>query len=80
LEAAERRGLSVPGDLLLAVVADRTPARANVPLTTLELDPSRTAAEAIDVLVELIEGRPPEERERLIPTRLVIRESTTGPP
>jgi DNA-binding LacI/PurR family transcriptional regulator len=78
LEAAERRGLSVPGDLLLAVVADRTPAAADVPLTTLELDPARTAAEAIDVLVELIEGRPPAERERLIPTRLVVRESTAG--
>jgi len=77
LEAAQRRGLSVPGDLLLAVAADREPPRADVPLTTLELDPAHTAAEAVEVLVELIDGRPPAQRERLIPTRLVVRESTT---
>ncbi|HYX84487.1 MAG TPA: LacI family DNA-binding transcriptional regulator [Gaiellales bacterium] len=78
LRAAERRGLRVPGDLLLAVAADREPGEASVALTTLELDPTRTAAEAVDMLVDLIEGRPPPERMRLIPTRLVVRESTCG--
>jgi DNA-binding LacI/PurR family transcriptional regulator len=47
-----------------------------VPLTTLELYPARVATEAIDVLIDLIEGRPPEERERLVPTNLVVRDST----
>jgi DNA-binding LacI/PurR family transcriptional regulator len=78
LQAARRRGLRVPDDLLLAVAADRDPIPAEIPLTTLELDPARTAAEAVDVLVELIEGRPPAQRERLIPTRLVVRKSTAG--
>jgi DNA-binding LacI/PurR family transcriptional regulator len=78
LRAARRRGLEVPGDLLLAVAADRDPATAGVSLTTLELDPARTAADAVDLLVELIEGRPPRERERMIPTHLVARESTAG--
>jgi DNA-binding LacI/PurR family transcriptional regulator len=76
LRAARRRNLRVPDDLMLAVAADREPAGADLALTTLELDPVRTAAEAIDVLVELIEGRPPAERLRLIPTHLVPRAST----
>jgi DNA-binding LacI/PurR family transcriptional regulator len=80
LRAARKRGLRVPDDLLLAVAADRDPAPAEIPLTTLELDPARTAAEAIDLLVELIEGRPPRERQRVIPTHLAIRESTAGRP
>jgi DNA-binding LacI/PurR family transcriptional regulator len=61
---------------MLAVAADREPAEAGLAITTLELDPARTAAEAIDMLVELIDGRPPPERLRLIPTRLVPRAST----
>lgn len=78
LHAAERRGLRVPDDLMLAVAADREPIGASgVRLTTLELDPARTAAEAVDVLIELIEGREPDARERLIPTRLVVRDSTS---
>lgn len=78
LNAAIRRGLDVPGDLLLAVASDRGPADAGVPLTTLSLDPARTAAEAVGVLIELIEGRPPDDRTRLIATRLVPRASTAG--
>jgi DNA-binding LacI/PurR family transcriptional regulator len=76
LRAAQRRGLRIPDDLMLAVAADREPAEAGLAITTLELDPARTAAEAIDMLVELIDGRPPPERLRLIPTRLVPRAST----
>jgi DNA-binding LacI/PurR family transcriptional regulator len=76
LNAAHRNGVRVPDDLLLAVAADREPADADIPLTTLELDPARTASEAIDLLVDVIEGRPPPERERLIATNLVPREST----
>lgn len=77
LAAAHRRGLRVPGDLLIAVAADRVPA-ADIGLTTLELDPVRTAAEAVDMLIELINGRRPKQRELLVPTRLVARESTRG--
>jgi DNA-binding LacI/PurR family transcriptional regulator len=76
LRAAERRGVRVPEDLLLAVAADREPAGAVLPLTTLELYPARVATEAVDLLIDVIEGRPPEARERLIPTNLVVRDST----
>lgn len=77
LEAAARRGVRVPGDLLVAVAGDRQVSDTSVPLTMLELDPARTATEAVDVLIDLIEGRQPADRERLIPTRLVERESTS---
>jgi len=76
LRAARRRNLGIPGDLMLVVAADREQEEADVSVTTLELDPARTAAEAIDMLVDVIEGRPPFGRLRLIPTRLVEREST----
>jgi DNA-binding LacI/PurR family transcriptional regulator len=79
LRAARRRNANVPDDLMLAVSADREPAEADVALTTLELDPARTAAEAVDMLVDVIEGRPPPERLRLVPTRLIIRASTYRP-
>ena len=76
LDAARHRGLEVPGDLLVAIAADRQPADARVTLTTLELDAARTGEEAVDVLIELVEGRPPAGRIRLIPTRLVPGQST----
>jgi DNA-binding LacI/PurR family transcriptional regulator len=76
LEAARRRGLNVPDDLLVVTAADRQPTGAPIELTTLELDAAGTAAEAVDVLIDLIEGRPPTERMRFIPTRLVLGQST----
>lgn len=76
LDAARHRGLQVPGDLLVAIAADRQPADPRITLTTLELDAARTAEEAVDVLIELVEGRPPAGRMRLIPTRLVPGQST----
>ena len=45
-------------------------------MTTLEVDPMRTAAAAVDLLIDLIEGQVPEQRQVLIPTRLVPRAST----
>ena len=76
VRAAEKRGLRVPDDLLIAVAADREPLASSVSLTTLELDPARTAAAAVELLIEVIEGRSPAQRERSIPTNLVVREST----
>jgi DNA-binding LacI/PurR family transcriptional regulator len=74
--AAERLGLRIPDDLLVVVAADDQPAGASVPLTTLELNPGRTAEQAVELLIEVVEGRPPSDRLRLIPTRLVERAST----
>jgi DNA-binding LacI/PurR family transcriptional regulator len=76
LRAARRQLLDVPGDLMIAVAADRQPADTPVTLTTLELDAAGTAEQAVDMLIDLLEGRPPAERVRLIPTRLVTGDST----
>ena len=43
-------------------------------------DAARTAEEAVDVPIELIEGRPAAERMRLIPTRLALGQSTNRTP
>jgi DNA-binding LacI/PurR family transcriptional regulator len=76
LRAARRRRLHVPGDLMIAVAADRQPAGTPVALTTLELDAAGTAARAVDMLIEILEGQPPDDRVRLIPTRLTPGQST----
>jgi DNA-binding LacI/PurR family transcriptional regulator len=77
LRAAAVSGVRVPEDLLVVVSSDRrTFEDVSVLPTTLELDPARTAIVAIDLLVELIEGRPPQERLRVVPSRLVPRAST----
>ena len=77
LRTAHDRGIRVPEDLLLVVCADRdTFDGVPVEPTMLNLHPARTAAEAIDLLTELIDGRPPPDRLRLVPTTLVPRAST----
>jgi DNA-binding LacI/PurR family transcriptional regulator len=77
---AAASGVRVPEDLLVVISTDRRTFEdvedVSVPPTTLELDPARTAIEAIDLLVDLIEGRAPQERQRVVPTRLVPRAST----
>lgn len=76
LDAARLRGLRVPEDLMIATAADRRPQGSGVTLTTLELDVATTAVEAVDLLVDLVDGSPPAERTREIPTRLVLGAST----
>ncbi|WP_245239314.1 LacI family DNA-binding transcriptional regulator [Streptomyces sp. MZ04] len=57
LAAAARHGLRVPDDLLL-VCASEDPGYAETepPVTTVTLDPERTARTAVSLLVDLIEG------------------------
>lgn len=79
LDAARLRGLRVPEDLMIAAAADRQPQGTSPTLTTLELDVASTAVEAVDLLVDLVDGNPPPERTREIPTRLVEGTSTARP-
>ncbi|MFC8128074.1 LacI family DNA-binding transcriptional regulator [Streptomyces sp. NPDC057302] len=60
LAAAARHGLRVPDDLLL-VCASEDPgyAQTEPPVTTVTLDPERTARTAVSLLVDLIEGEQP---------------------
>lgn len=78
LRAARTQALAVPGQLLIAGCTDSDAARwARPPLTVLALDPQRIARTAVEMLVELIEGREPAQPRVLIPTRIIARASTT---
>jgi DNA-binding LacI/PurR family transcriptional regulator len=75
--AARERGLSVPGDLSIVGFDDTAPASEG--LTTVHQplrDKGRIAAEK---LLDALGGDPPPPGIELLPTRLVVREST-GPP
>ena len=77
LQAARDLGLTVPGDLLVAAVTE-DPAYADLtpPVTTVTLHPDRLAAEAVDLLLALLNDRTDVPRQRLVSHDLVIREST----
>jgi len=47
-----------------------------LPLTTLELDPDRTARAAVDLLLDIIEARADRHSQIEIPSRLVVRDSS----
>ncbi|MFD1929861.1 MULTISPECIES: LacI family DNA-binding transcriptional regulator [Nonomuraea] len=77
LKAAKERGVRVPDDLLVSVGVDSQLARTGEPpLTALDLAPVRTAREAVDLLVQRIEGRA-SGGSRLIPAELRPRRSST---
>jgi LacI family transcriptional regulator len=77
LRAAGEHGLGVPRDLLVAVCADRESFDGvAVEPTTLNLNPGSTATEAVELLIDVIQGRAPADPRRIIPTRLVPRAST----
>lgn len=78
LRAAEAAGIAVPGELALVGYDDNEAAPyAGVPLTTMHQPVERLASEAIELLVERIEGRGPEKPARHpIEAKLVIRKSS----
>ncbi|MGV9774286.1 substrate-binding domain-containing protein, partial [Streptosporangium sp. NPDC003464] len=78
LGAARRLGLSIPGDLLVTIMCETAEDKHwEVPLSVLSLEAERRGAVAAAALVDLLSG---EEPGRLrVPTRLVIRESTSRP-
>jgi DNA-binding LacI/PurR family transcriptional regulator len=75
-EATERR-LDVPGDLMVASLADLgLAARSVPPITTLELFPRELGAAAAEVLADLVEGGAPAADPVVVPTAVVPRAST----
>jgi LacI family transcriptional regulator len=81
LRAAQQAGLRVPQDLSL-VGFDNHPELAEQaipPLTTVAQNTRLIGREAARRLLVLIDGDPPHDTFTLIPTRLVIRDSTTVP-
>jgi DNA-binding LacI/PurR family transcriptional regulator len=77
LDAARDAGVAVPGDLLVATIAEVGLAAAAQPrLTALELNQDRLGEVAATLLIDLLEGRPVTS-VRDVPTTLSVRSSTT---
>ncbi|HST82203.1 MAG TPA: LacI family DNA-binding transcriptional regulator [Kineosporiaceae bacterium] len=81
LAAAQRHGLRVPQDLLVACISeDSDYATTNPPVTTLSLRPDQQSNEAVDLLIAVINARSGVERRRLVQPVLTPRRSTQPPP
>ncbi len=78
LLAAQAHDVRVPDDLLLVSTATESavapPARPS--LTVLNLHPDQIGQRAAEMLVDLVEGREPSQRQVIVPTRVVARAST----
>ena len=73
-----RRGVAIPHQLGVVGVGDSGPAalRGVLPLSTVQLPTAAIGAAAADILLALIEGRPPPRPPPLPPVRVIQREST----
>jgi DNA-binding LacI/PurR family transcriptional regulator len=80
MEAIRERGLQIGVDISL-IGFDDVPMAALVdpPLTTVRQPLEQIAIEALELLINLIERRPPARLQRELPTELIIRQTTTYP-
>lgn len=77
LAAARHHGLRVPRDMLVACISeDPDYATSTPPVTTLSLRPERVGAEAVDLLIAVINARSGVDRRRLVQPVLTPRRST----
>ncbi|MEU6880999.1 LacI family DNA-binding transcriptional regulator [Streptomyces sp. NPDC046712] len=77
LEAARRHGYDVPRDLLVVCVSeDATAAHSDPPVSTLSLQPWEIAEAGIELLVRALEKGDEQPSGVLVPTRLLVRESS----
>ena len=77
LQAAVRLGLGVPDDLALSGFDDRSFAATTSPaLTTASMPLQRLGAEAADMLIAMVEKQPVARRQIVLPTEVVVRETT----
>jgi DNA-binding LacI/PurR family transcriptional regulator len=77
VSVAAHEGIDVPGDLLVATIAEMgLAASAHPAITTLELHQSRLGEVATSLLVDVLEGRPATS-VRDVPTSISVRGSTT---
>lgn len=81
LLSAHARGLRVSDDLSVAACTDTPASRAaDPPLTTLNLNAQLIGTAAVEMLIELVEGRGLAELQRIVPTEVIVRGSTQGRP
>ncbi|HET8523803.1 MAG TPA: substrate-binding domain-containing protein, partial [Thermomicrobiales bacterium] len=80
LTAAREAGLRVPEDLSV-VGFDDVPMAEHVhpPLTTVHQPLSEIGRSAAEMLINWVEGVPPEPRRIVLPTKLIIRDSCAPP-
>ena len=80
IRAAGKLGLSVPGDVSVVGFDDQNLAAFyNPPLTTVNIPRHELGRRAAQELIDQLAGRD-VARELVLPTRLVVRESTAPPP
>jgi len=78
LRAIEDAGRSVPGDIAVVGFDDLPPARSsNPPLTTIRQEVEQTGVHAVRLLLERIQTPEAPARHVELPTRLVVRASTS---
>ena len=78
VRALQDAGRSVPGDVAVVGFDDLPPARAsNPPLTTIRQEVEQTGVHAVRLLLERIEAPYAPARRIELPTRLVVRASTS---
>lgn len=81
IEAAQAAGLKVPEDLSVIGFDDiDMAAHCNPPLTTIRQDVERIGREALELLVELVQNPKMPPPERIIPAKLIVRQSTGQAP
>ncbi len=81
MRAATLVGLKIPADMSVVGFDDlEIVSHIDPPLTTVAQDPFQIGREAARVLLDCIAGRLPADPTILLPTHLVVRESTARPP
>lgn len=74
--ALRQHGLAIPEDVALVGFDDVPLARyLDPPLTTVRLPAGELAAKASETLIEIIQGSPPAEKQVLLESELIVRES-----
>lgn len=77
MHRVKKDGFSVPDDISIVGFDDiEFASYVDPPLTTIAQPTEELGKVAFSVLLELLEGRTPEQTEFVLPTELVIREST----
>lgn len=75
--AIRQHGLNIPQDIAMVGFDDVPLARyLDPPLTTVRLPASELAAKASEILIEIIQGSPPPEKQILLDSELIVRQSS----